>query len=239
MNFEIGPNAVSLFELTRSRVTPEHIEDFSPTDPGYEDYVRTWTELWRTGQIPTYSDFEFSEVIGLTGWCDARRLESPERFREYRRFTSAVAVALIHNGNEIDIIRPANYLARDFLIDSDPRQKEHFDLVRPVLLETRDVLKNDGREPGYPFFTLAAMILSQQAGEDDFAVQLAENLLEEENAVRVQLPVWDDRFLFGLTNYDQLNRDWIAFIRTLKNPTGSETMDLVIQKLNGRPPLRS
>lgn len=233
MCVEISANVLSLFEYTRSRVSPEHIAEFSPNDPGYENYVRLWTDICRSGQIPDKNEVDIFEVIGLTSWRDPERCQSPERYREYRRFTTAVAVSLVHQGSDIELRRGTNYLARDLIVDTGLQQTEHFELVRKVLLETRDVAKNDGREPEYPFFTLAALILAQQAGEIEYSIELAEQLLKEDNSARQQMPwaAFDDRFLFGLTNYDQFNEEWFEYARRLNNPTGNEALEFVVEGL--------
>ncbi|MCR9116267.1 MAG: hypothetical protein NXI22_04860 [bacterium] len=230
----MNPHVAALFEFTRARVSEEHIANFSPSDPGYQSYVRLWTGIYRDGVIPAISHFDLSEVIGLTGWVKIKYESDPIRFREYRRFTSAVAVALIHFGNDSESVRRPNYLARDLVIDCDRLEPEHFELVRNVLPITRDVLTATNDEEGYPYFTFAALILAQRANHHDEAVRLAAELIAEESAVRndESLNYWsreDSRFLLGLTIFNQLHNDWIRLARELSNPTRDENTQLIIE----------
>ncbi|BDS07496.1 hypothetical protein NT6N_25360 [Oceaniferula spumae] len=229
-------SATALFEFTRSRVTDEDIVNFSPSDPGYPNYVKLWTQIRRSGVIPNDADFDLTEVIGLTGWAKPKEWKKPERFRIYRRFTSAVGIALLHQGHDSETVRPANYLARDLLIDLDPSSERHITLMRDVCKSTRIILSTTNLDEGYPFFTLASMILAQKAGAWNEAEAAASQLIEDENAVRsneiLNWLVQDDRFLLGLSVYDQLHGDWKAIAKELKNPNQHEETQLVIDVLS-------
>jgi hypothetical protein len=231
----MNPSVDALFQYTRSRVTDQDIVDFSPGDPGYPDYVKLWTQIRRSGAIPRQSEFDLSEVIGLTGWAKPEQERDPERFRCYRRFTSAVGVALLHYGNNSESVRVANYLARDLVIDLDPTSKRHLSLLRSVAESTREVLSTTNLDEGYPFFTFVSMILAQKARDWSGAEVAATQLINDENAVRqnesLNWMVTDDRFLLGLCNYDQLHHDWISFAETLRNPNAHEDTQLVIDAL--------
>ncbi len=230
-----NPHVKLLFEWTRERVSERQISDYSPSDPGYASYVRLWTRIHRSGEIPKQSEFDLSEVIGLTGWADADDFREPKRFRAYRRFTSAVAVALITLGNDTESVRIGNYLARDLLIDVALEDQDHFRLVRAVLPVVRETLKETGYEEEYPFFSFASLILAQQASDFEEVTTLAAQLLQDESDVRnnetMQYAIESSRFLFGLTNYDQLNADWLRFASELSNPTNDPSLQLFIQAL--------
>ena len=45
----MNPSVDALFQYTRSRVTDQDIVDFSPSDPGYPNYVKLWTQIRRSG----------------------------------------------------------------------------------------------------------------------------------------------------------------------------------------------
>ncbi len=216
-------------------VTEQDIIDFSPGDPGYPDYVRLWTQIKRSGSIPPQTEFDLSEVIGLTGWAKPEEWDDPERFRNYRRFTSAVGVALLHGGNDSESVRVANYLARDLVIDLDLTSKRHLSLLRSVVAATREVLSTTNLDEGYPFFTYAAMILAQKARDWNASEAAATQLIEDEAAVRkndsLNWTIEDDRFLLGLSVYDQLHKDWISFAQALKNPNQHEDTQLVLEAL--------
>jgi hypothetical protein len=234
---DIDPAALALFEYTRSRVGERGITDFSPNDPGYPGYVRLWTEIHRSGLIPERTQFDLSEVIALTAWADPDDYPEPERFRRYRRFTSAVGIALVHSGSDSDDVRVANYLARDLLVDLDRTGSggDHLHLLRRVFRSSRAVLAAAGYENGYPFFTLDMMILAQIDGDWESADGAAAQLIEDESQVRrsddLGYPVIDKRFLFGWSNYDQLHRDWQALVGELRNPRGDGSTQLVIDAL--------
>jgi hypothetical protein len=224
-------SVVALFEYTRSRVSDQDIINFSPRDPGYPDYVKLWTQIRRSGTIPHQWEFELSEVIELTGFWTPERTSDPERFRCYRRFTSAVATAMIHYGHHSENVRVANYLARDLIIDLDLNSQRHLPLLRSVAESTREVLSTTNLEEDYPFFTFASMIFAQKAQDWDGSEQAATQLIKDENAVRQNMSTENDHFLLGLSFYNQHHDDWLAFAKELKNPTGHKDTQLVIEAL--------
>lgn len=226
----------SLFGLTRSQVSEQHINDFSPSDPGYDSYVRLWTRIYRSGEIPKQTEFDLSEVIGLTGWAKPADFNDPVRFRQYRRFTSAVGAALIENGNDDECVRVGNYLARDLIVDTDIDNAEHFESVRNVFPVLRDTLFKTNHDEQYPYFTFGSLILAQMAGDFVESETMAAQLIEDDAAVRNNDSInWiteDSRFLFGLTNYDQLHSDWFTWGLGLKNPNGDSNLALVIDAIS-------
>lgn len=232
----MNPLVDKLFQLTRRCITKRHISDFSPADPGYESYVRLWTRIFCSGEIPKQSEFDLSEVIGLTGgWEPLTDLSQPSRFRDYRRFTSSVGVALITFGNDSERVRVANYLARDLIVDVHISDRQHFDAVRNVFPLIRETLIQTNHEEEYPFFTLGSLVLAHMAGDIDEMPTLASQLIDDDASVRnnktCNWNIQDSRFLFGLTNYNQLNRDWINLTNTLTNPTNDLNVQLVMDAL--------
>lgn len=228
MSLNMNCHIESLFELTRSRVSEQHIADFSPCDPGYESYVRLWTRIFHTGEIPRVSEFALSEVIDLTGFSSPNYFNDQNRFRHYRRFTSAVAAALIGFGNDSVCVRVGSYLARDLIVDLDISDTDHFEAVRHVFPVLRDLLLQQMEDDQYPYFTLGSLILAQMAGDFEESESFAAQLLKDEAASRNDQQIEDARFLFGLTNYDQFNADWMRYILDLKNPNNSHNLKLVM-----------
>lgn len=228
-------SVISLFQYTRSKVTPQDIIDFSPNDPGYDNYVKLWNEILRTGKIPQETEFDLSEVIGLTGWGDPEEEANPERFRIYRRFTSAVGVGLLNQGNDSESVRPANYLARDLLIDIEPDNRKYLNLLIEVFRNTRSQLMSTGFEEEYPFFTFGLMILHQLDDDYSSSDEVASLLIEDEAQVRndesLKYLIDNEQFLLGLTNYDQLHDDWRKFASHLENPNKRENTQLVIDSI--------
>ncbi len=226
------PSVLALFRYVRPQVTAQDIKDYCPSDPGYGDYVAAWTDIWESQVLPRASRFDLSEVISLTGFADAGTRESPDRFRRFRRFTTTVAIALIHQRCCVMSVRAANYLARELLIDFDLKDRAHLSRLRPVFESTRAVLKAapDGEE--YPFFTLGSMILAQKASDWSASEAAATQLIVDEWAIRSDFEWWEDqRFLLGLTVFDQHHSDWLALALDLINPTGHEDTALVLDAL--------
>ena len=164
----LDPAVNDLVHYTRSRVSDEDIRRCSPGDPGWPNYVKLWTGIRQTGIIPRETNFDFREVIAMTSLANAEQARDPARFRGFRRFTSAVALALLHYGNDmwgIGSFLDTGDLAHDLLIDLDPRSKKHLPLLRSATESTRELLRTTYPDAGYPFFTFAAMILAQKAGD--------------------------------------------------------------------------
>ena len=225
----------ALFHHLRNHVTEEDIREFSPGDPGYPDYVKEWLKILTTGVVPTRADFDHSEVIGLTCWSDASDFPSPKRFLRYRLFTMAVACQLSAQGNCSEEVRPANYVAIKLINDvRDLDDDGTSQLVGFALPDLAEILRSQPWiEEEYPFFYAAEMIWAQRNGLFDRAVAAAVNLIEAEQSVRQHEEFFEEsqRFLFGLTNYDQLNDEWDAALGELTNPTASEELKLVTETL--------
>lgn len=231
----MAPSVTALFEYVRSKVSDQDILDFPPNDPGRTDYIRLWTKIWDTGEIPRKSEFDLSEVIGLTGWADSEKVRDPKRFRNFRRFTSVVGIALLHYGNPSDEVRPANYLAHDLITDLDRSDKPCLALLRGAFLTTREVLLAGMQESEYPFFTFGSMILAQIAKDWRSSESYATQLIEDEAAVRkngnLNYAVVNGHFLLGLTNFDRFHKDWITFAHELRNKTDHEATQLVMDAI--------
>lgn len=79
------------------------------------------------------------------------------------------------------------------------------------------------------------MILAQKARDWNASEAAATQLIEDEAAVRkndsLNWTIEDDRFLLGLSVYDQLHKDWISFAQALKNPNQHEDTQLVLEAL--------
>lgn len=225
----------TLFHHLRNHVSEEDIRQFSPGDPGYPDYVREWVKILTTGVVPTRASFDHSEVIGLTCWSDSGDFQSPMRFHRYRLFTLAVACKLFVLGNCTEDIRAGNYVAIKMINDArDLGDDGTSMLVGNALPAIAEALSSQPWiEEEYPFFYAAEMIWAQRHRDFDRAVSVASKLIESEQSVRQHEEFFGEsqRFLFGLTIYDQLNDEWDAALCELANPTTSEEMQLVIDTL--------
>jgi len=132
-------------------------------------------------------------------------------------------------------VRASKYLARDLVVDLDPNSKRHLKLLRAACASTQELLRTMPGEEGQPLFTFASMILAQIARDWNGAEELAGPLIQDKSGVRenhdLAFLITDDRFHLGLTNYDQLHHEWLAFARGLRNPKGHEQTQLVIDAL--------
>ena len=65
--------------------------------------------------------------------------------------------------------------------------------------------------------------------------RLAKQLIDDEMAVRkndsLNWGIVNPKFLFGLTNYDQLNEDWAGLVADLTNPSNDPSLQFVIKTL--------
>lgn len=226
----------TLFSLLRRKVTLADIREFSPCDPGYEDYVLVWSKVLETGELPDHSDFDLSEVIRLRGYSNPTHESYAHRFCVYRLFVMTVACHLLRT-TETDILHPASYIAIKLIRDA----KEVADgtitgLLGDVLSETGDMLKGlDWLEEEYPFFYAAEMVWAQRVCDYTRADAVARKLLAEEQRVRQHEENYsgspDYRFLFGLTIFNQLEEEWELAFRELVNPNECEDTQLVIDAL--------
>jgi len=226
----MDPVIQEFFDDMLKPVTRQHLVDFCPGDPGYEDYLRAWGSIVETHKVPRKSGFELSETIGLTGWADAEDWDTPERFREFRRFTSSVALMLIHQGNDSEIVRPANYLACDLLRDARRSDMTFLTLLREVFSATRSYLSSD-RDPDFPFFRFGELILSDWLGDPKSKLVAASALLNDEQFARTTLGNDQPDFLLGLTVYDQFHDQWTEFARDISKPNSSDDLKLVIDSI--------
>lgn len=64
----IPESVKALFQAARSGVTFADITAFAPADPGYDDYVRVWSEIHQSGIVPAKPEFDLTEVIAMASW---------------------------------------------------------------------------------------------------------------------------------------------------------------------------
>src|SRR3974390_1998580 len=97
-----------LFHYAKGHITPRDIAEFAPMDPGYSNYVRTFTEILESGKLPHEADFDITETIGLTRWAKAGQFSEPLRFRRFRTFVTSTGLALSVAEKDRGIL-PPNY----------------------------------------------------------------------------------------------------------------------------------
>jgi hypothetical protein len=229
------PAILELFEYTRAEVTAADIKRFSFGDPGYEDYVRTWTGILKSGIMPTESSFDLSESIAMAGHDTHTSLE----FLRYRRFTSAVAMGLLYAGEDSDSVIPLNYLACDLVRDAANQSHHYISLLRRVVVVLRERAIELEFEDDYPYWTLASMILAQRQRDwpaseaaatqalGDVARVISSKIGGEVTPGDFFVDDIDDADL----RFDQRDKQWRQIAATLINPTNHDDTQLVIDQL--------
>jgi len=225
------PNACNeLFDYALGCVTPDDIADFAPSDPGYPAYVSAWRQILATGSLPAEADFDITETVGLTQWVDAKRETDPRRFRRFRVFTNAVALAMGTADDADDDAFPPNYTVIS-LID-DAAALEDPDLWRLLLPAFEAAFAAWRRQPSEEaaFALLGVLLVRAQQGEPEAMLEsLAERLIEEEARCPHRVA---SIFLFGCTYYTQLNESWKRHVRELL-PAASPSLSLIRDALRG------
>lgn len=144
--------------------------------------------------------------------------DTSERFLRYRLFTIAVALKFFEGGVPSETIQNPNYLSYRLITDSRVISNENlWSVVENVMPEAVRVLKRHTfHEPEYPFFVLSAMARAAWRQDRQGMRRLARQLIEEEQWVRRNAYVRDDRFLLGLTRNDILHGNWIQLVSDLR-----------------------
>ena len=185
--------------------------------------------------------FALTEAIGLTRWGRAEAAADVERFRQFRRFTSAIAAVLVDR-DEDNGDQTGAYLGRDFLIDADAVDDAADDAAKREwigrLRAAFPVLHRRLREQGdieFVFLTLGSLLLAHWDGDIAACKRLAKHLLDEEAGVRRSMrhgfDVIDSRFVYGLTDGELVYQDWWSLAASLTNPGDDPELATVIGRL--------
>lgn len=113
----IAPELLALFHYARQHVTNDDIARCAPGDPGTPDYIARWQSIRKSGQPPLQSDFDVTEVIGLTCYTTPPPGDDGRRFRRFRAFTSCVGAILLWRGEGPYVVCAPNYLVLRLLED--------------------------------------------------------------------------------------------------------------------------
>lgn len=213
--------ATALLASTARFVTEADIAAFAPNDPGYPGYVATWTRLLLTQRLAATVDFNISETVNLTLYADPGRESDPQRFRRFRTFTNAAALALYAHGAARSDDIPGNYLAINLIDDAhalaDPTLLA---LLPPAFEELHTALVRQHSEEA-PFVLLACLLirLQLQAPASETSA-LAERIMAEEARFNDtgQAP-----FLWACTVYDRFHPLWRHHVSRLLIPTCPST----------------
>ncbi|MFT3788755.1 MAG: hypothetical protein QM770_21730 [Tepidisphaeraceae bacterium] len=199
---------LTLFKYATRSVTIEDVARFAPDDLGCADYVRAFTSILTTRELPADPGFDEYEAIGLTRWDDPQRHDQPERFRRFRVLTNAVGLALTASG--VGDLTP-NYLVVGLLDDAIALcDRDLLRLLAPAFDELHARLVAERSEES-PFTLLGTLLVRSRlnAPIEDLTA-LAEQIIAEEGR---QTERHTGDFLFGCTNFDQLNHVWRVLVR--------------------------
>ena len=234
--------ADDLLAYAIDHVTPADVAGFAPSDPGYRNYVRAFNDILSTRDPPRRATFDITETIGLTRWTDPASWADPVRFRRFRVLTSAVALSL-HSAGQADDAMAPNYTVVTLVDDAYALGDQRLlRLSRPALVDCHIALTGDSaRSPFWPdetpFVLLGVLLVDAQLGGPASAMSdLADRLMQEEGQSS-QRGSFD--FLFGRTNFDQLNQRWRWLVDRLVQPaTASLSLlrDSILTDTSIRPP---
>jgi hypothetical protein len=216
-----APN-LDLFKYAAGFVSVEDIAKFAPNDPGYENYVREFTQILKSGALPPRADFDITETIGLTRWSNPDREKNPVRYRRFRTFTNAVGVALCVASQRDDDSLPANYSAISLFDDACAlHDRKLLSLLLPTFEEFYKVLYADNSAES--LFLLLGYLLgmielkSPEPAIDEVAARIMNEEPEYEEMASKQ-------FLWGRTFFDPLHSVWKRYSRELLiSPTPAVT----------------
>jgi hypothetical protein len=194
-------------------VTVKDIEDFCPSDPGYSDYVREFTQILSTCIPPESAHFDITETVGSTWWHDASVCENEVRYRWFRTFTNSVGMALLASSEGRDVDLPPNYLAISLIEDAYVLKDERLlYLLCLAFAEVHDhIFQNHWLAKDAPFFLLGQLIVSFMVhGTSIDTSQLADRLIQEADK---QAGHFSNEFLWGCTFFHQFQERWRHVIR--------------------------
>jgi hypothetical protein len=214
-------NAIqNLIDEARLHVTVADIVEFSFDDPGYADYVRVWSEILKTGYVPSKNKlrgisflncFELTESINLANFDRLKWQQDPARFQSYRILTNAVGLVMAANGLAGDVMCPS-YSMANLLYDSMALQRRStLELLCPAFLELHDELIRHESQEG-PIVLVAQLIIGFMGYGDRLRLnELAERIIDDDSSYRKRYETDARDFIWG--QIGDLSRDvWVELI---------------------------
>ncbi len=202
-----------LFQYAVTFVSFDDIRRWSPTDPGYKDYVREWTTILTTRSLPLEYSFDVSEVITLNRYWKEGFEPDTAAFWRYRILTNAVEIAMRACGTDDGQSMTPSYAAITSIHDGlKLDDKKLFGLLLSAFGELTAKLKSEQDEQA--LFLILAQILVRftlRQSESEIA-SLAQMLIEDEPTYKLRTST---RFLWGTGFYDQFNALWRKYVEQL------------------------
>ncbi len=188
----MGKAIDNLIDAARAHVTVEDIENFVMNDPGYPDYVRVWSQILKTGFIPTKNKlrglmfvdaFALSENINM--FNHFRRC-SNVRFRNYQVLTSSVGLLMTSLGYPEDDISPSRCVSNLLFNAKRLRRRQILKWLEPAFIELhRGLVQHESRHA--PFALLGRLLLAYMGyGSREQIAQLARQVIDDEADLRVK-----------------------------------------------------
>jgi hypothetical protein len=211
-----------LFQYAIGFVTPADIAAFAPNDPGYPNYVREFCDILITRMPPEKAHFDITETVGLTRWVDANCESDPLRFRRFRIFTNAVALAMAVLDRADDEQFPPNYTMISLIDDAlSIKDDVLWRMLRPAFEQAHEAFRRHKSEETV-FATLGLLLVDAKLGVGQAEMNtLADLLIEEENQCRNLKNgafIADAAFVLGCTFYNSLHSLWIRYVDELLKP---------------------
>lgn len=234
MKEQLDSACIKLFEYARTKVTAKDIVDFCPGDPGYPAYVREFTSIWESGQLPEMH-FNVSETIGLTWWVRAFERLDEVRFRRFRTFTNSVGLAINSTKYDFSTCVPPNYLVASLLTDAFAlNDLSLLPLLETAFVEFRERIKiQDNAPEEVPFLTLALTILALKGYPPKADIsEMCSRVIKEADANKNEYP---DEFLWDCSSFDGFRSEWTKLVEdSLPQHSKEEPVALLREMLTGK-----
>lgn len=215
---EIIPASLSkLFHYCREHVDADCVARHCPNDPGYKAYVREWQGILQSGTMPSASNFEISETVGLTMWVDE---ECSADFLRFRCFTNSVALPLMccaHEEVVFDLNYPLVRLLSDTIVLQDGRLLL---LLEPAVESCFELCRQSPRYSAefVPWCAYALTLVAACRGNSSEVSRWAAQTINLEAGWRHSEGgdlAASDLFLFGITSFNSLHPAWFALTELL------------------------
>ena len=213
-----GPSAFDdLFLKCTSQISPEAITRWCPGDPGYKSYVKEWQQIWRSKRVPTESNFEVSETVGLTLW----EANSDPEFLRFRCFTNSVALKLmcVHRQEVVfDLNYPLIRLLSDIISLRDHAAMKLFTYA--IEVAERECAAGIEFLHAVPWLAHTRLLAAALNGNTNDLPNLSRHVIDMDKEFRASVGRFSvsGTFLLSLTSFDTLHPIWVSLSKNLLAP---------------------
>lgn len=237
----MSPGCRQLFEYAVQFVTTRDIERHCLSDPGYLDYVREWSQILRTKNVPLTVNFDIGEIIATSDPAFPCSGSDPASYWRFCVFVHSVAAAISTGPEGPDEEHTINYIAVHLLYAARQLGDEHLLTLLPaVFAEVHQVIStSDWYDSEAPFFLMGQLILAFLGFNPNADVSgLAAQIIEEARPFpRFLSGGTSPVFLWDCTCYKSHHDRWLRFVE-LSFPAQpvNETVALLKDALLFAPP---